>query len=243
MGARALVRYLDIAEELVAGFEPGAASARPLPSESELCARFEASRTTVRAALKHLAGQGLITSRQGKGTFYRPPHITRGLGSLVDFHTEAEMAGRMPETRLISVRRLGAGDTPPAAFDARTIKGGIIELVRLRFLDGEPAVFQHSWLGAAMLGTFDPCEFEDRSLYRFLEAKRGIVVATIEEVLEPCSAEEEVALQLGIPPGTAVFRSHRIAREASGRVVEVSRNIIRGDLYRFSIQHRIGGEP
>lgn len=238
-----MVRYLDIAGELAAGFEPGAASARPLPSESELCARFEASRTTVRAALRHLADQGLITSRQGKGSFYRPPHITKSLGSIVDFHTEAEMAGRVPETRLVSVRHLAAGDAPADAFDAGTLAGGIVELARLRLLDGEPAVLQHSWLGARTLGAFEPGDLEDRSLYRFLETRRGIVVATIEETLEPFAADDRATAALGVEPGTALFRSHRVARDTGGGVVEVSENLIRGDLYRFTIQRRIGGEP
>lgn len=231
-----MVRYLDIAQKLAAGFEPGAASARALPTEHELCQRYGASRTTVRAALRHLAEQGLITSQQGKGSFFRPPHITKNLGSIVDFHTEAAMAGRIPETRLVAIRRLEAGEVPPGPFDAATLRGGIVELVRLRLLDGEPAVLQQSWLGAATLGEVEPGDLEDRSLYRFLEARRGLAVATIEETLEPCCIEPEPAALLGIEPGTAVFRSHRVARDAAGTVIEASRNLIRGDLYRFTIR-------
>lgn len=42
-----------------------------LPSENELCAVFNASRTSVRAALQNLQGKGVITTVQGVGSFVR----------------------------------------------------------------------------------------------------------------------------------------------------------------------------
>ncbi|NED80047.1 winged helix-turn-helix transcriptional regulator, partial [Streptomyces sp. SID11233] len=44
-------------------YTPGAR----LPSESELSSRFDASRNTIRAGLKLLASEGLISSSQGLG--------------------------------------------------------------------------------------------------------------------------------------------------------------------------------
>ncbi|MCR4688254.1 MAG: GntR family transcriptional regulator [Saccharofermentans sp.] len=40
-----------------------------LPTESELCARFNVSRDTIRTALKHLEQKGLIVKRRGSGSF------------------------------------------------------------------------------------------------------------------------------------------------------------------------------
>lgn len=44
----------------------------PFPFESELCVRYNASRTVVREAAKVLSGKGLISSRQRSGAFVRP---------------------------------------------------------------------------------------------------------------------------------------------------------------------------
>ena len=51
-----------------------------LPSENQICRSFQVSRPTVREALTRLHADGLVTTRQGSGTFVqrRPPdHLAR----------------------------------------------------------------------------------------------------------------------------------------------------------------------
>lgn len=62
--------YQQIAEELRQQIESGAlARGSRLPTELELRARYNASRNTIRDAVKRLTGQGLIETRPGQGTF------------------------------------------------------------------------------------------------------------------------------------------------------------------------------
>ena len=235
-----MIRYQEIAHSLELGLAAGGDDSRAIPSEHELCERYGASRTTIRAALKQLQDQGLIERRQGKGTFYRPRHITKHLGSIVDFHSEARMAGRVPKTRVLALATREATPAEFTLFGADIARDGIVDLLRLRSLDDEPAVLQRSRLGAGVLGPVKPDELMDASLYRYLAECRGIHVATVEETLEPLAAEAEDAGHLGIPSGTAIFRSQRIARDAVGGVIELSDNLIRGDIYRFTIRRQVG---
>ena len=235
-----MVRYQEIAHSLELGLAAGGDAARAIPSEHELCERYGASRTTIRAALKQLQDQGLIERRQGKGTFYRPRHITKHLGSIVDFHSEARMAGRVPKTQVLALTSRGATPAEFALFGGDIAKDGIVELLRLRSLDDQPAVLQRSRLGAAVLGEAKADALMNASLYRYLAECRGIHVATVEETLEPLGAGVEDAGHLGIPAGTAIFRSRRVARDGIGAVVEVSDNLIRGDIYRFTIRRQVG---
>ena len=235
-----MVRYQEIAYSLELGLAAAGGDSRAIPSEHELCERYGASRTTIRAALKQLQDLGLIERRQGKGTFYRPRHIAKNLGSIVDFHTEARMAGRIPTTRVVSLLARQAMPDEFALFGKATAAGGIVDLTRLRSLDDEPAVLQRSRLGQAVLGGTQADELVNASLYRYLAECRGIHVATVEETLEPVAAGAEEAFHLGIVAGTAVFRSQRVARDIAGAVIEVSDNLIRGDIYRFSIHRQIG---
>lgn len=62
----------QIGEAIVGGhFQPG----QLLPRESELMAEFQASRTSLREALKVLAAKGLIETRQRIGTRVRSPDL------------------------------------------------------------------------------------------------------------------------------------------------------------------------
>ncbi len=234
-----MVRYQDIAHSLELGLAAAGGDFRAIPSEHELCERYGASRTTIRAALKQLQDLGLVERRQGKGTFYRPRHIAKNLGSIVDFHTEARMAGRVPTTRVVSLSVRSAAPDEFALFGEVTAMGGVVDLTRLRSLDDEPAVLQRSRLGQAVLGDATAGQLVNASLYRYLAECRGIHVATVEETLEPVAAGAEEAAHLRIAAGTAVFRSQRVARDIAGAVIEVSDNLVRGDIYRFSIYRQV----
>lgn len=62
--------YRQIADRIAAGIEDGTYPPnRRVPSESELCERFDVSRRTVRAAYAILAERGLVVTSKGKGTY------------------------------------------------------------------------------------------------------------------------------------------------------------------------------
>lgn len=83
----------DIGNEVYA---PGAA----LPGETAMAARYQTSRPTVRRAIFELAGEGLLSAAQGRGTFVRPrpdrrPILIGGTQhpDLFDDEYDAERAG------------------------------------------------------------------------------------------------------------------------------------------------------
>ena len=62
-------RYLRISEELLSDIGAGKFPVGSmLPTELELCERFEVSRFTVREALRRLQEMGLLHRRRGSGT-------------------------------------------------------------------------------------------------------------------------------------------------------------------------------
>ena len=73
-------KYRSIADTLRRETENGIYSdSRLLPTEQQLCERFETSRQTVRRALLVLEEEGLITRRQGSGSHLREPEKPRAL--------------------------------------------------------------------------------------------------------------------------------------------------------------------
>jgi GntR family transcriptional regulator len=62
--------YRNIADDLRAKIQGGELPANAkLPTESELSTQYEASRNTVREAIRRLTDEGLLESRPGQGTF------------------------------------------------------------------------------------------------------------------------------------------------------------------------------
>lgn len=61
--------YLRIADMLRSDYAAGAR----LPSAPKLAAELGVAKETVRAAIEVLRKEGIVTSWQGKGTFYRVP--------------------------------------------------------------------------------------------------------------------------------------------------------------------------
>ena len=69
-----------LTEEIVRGsFPPGTA----LPTEPELAARFDVSRTVIREAVRILASKGLVVAKQGSGVWVQPPDTWDHLDPLI----------------------------------------------------------------------------------------------------------------------------------------------------------------
>lgn len=68
-GSRGSPRYRELAERLQAEIETGVFPVGSrMPTELELCQRFNVSRFTIREALRRLIDQGMVLRRQGSGT-------------------------------------------------------------------------------------------------------------------------------------------------------------------------------
>ena len=105
----------DSSGRIVAALRPwiaAAAPGAPLPSTRSLVARYQASPVTVQRALRTLAGQGLVETRPGVGTFVRgAPAVT-----LADYGWQTA-ALRVPQARV-----------QPVAATLRTVPNDVIAL-------------------------------------------------------------------------------------------------------------------
>lgn len=107
-------RWREIAEELRAKIEAGelGADGRPLPSELELRDAYDASRNTIRDAVKWLVTRGMVYTRPGHGTFVVKkidPFVTR-LSTNFGAGPKAEEAAYLSE--ITARKRNPEVDTP-----------------------------------------------------------------------------------------------------------------------------------
>ncbi|UWR13416.1 GntR family transcriptional regulator [Sulfitobacter mediterraneus] len=225
--------YLDVAGKIRSEFSDGRFSPGALlPSENELVDAFDVSRTTIRKALRSLEDEGFLERRQGQGTFLCFGKYTRRVSSKLDFVSHGQRSGGRPTTKLLSRELRPKSIAEASLFDAPP-NVQVFEIKRLRLLKGEVCVLQTSVLPITELDEYPPSDFENRSLYKILEQDFQIFVGPVKETLTCCNAPQDIAEVIGLEVGDAVFVSHRIVRNRTGQVVEISRNYIRSDRYCF----------
>jgi GntR family transcriptional regulator len=83
----------------------------------------------------------------------------------------------------------------------------------------------------------------DGSLYELMRGRFDEVPVRALERLEPALARADEAEALGIGPGAPVMLVERTAYSASGRPVERSHDVFRGDRMRIVWESEILGNP
>ncbi len=217
------------------GFAPGAL----LPAETALGQEYGVSQGTVRKALDDLAARNLVVRRQGKGTFVAAHTPERALFHF--FHIAADDGSRQLPTksRVVSVRRRRATQEEADALDLPRGER-ILEIVRVREMQGAPAI--HEWIAvpAALFPDLDKRSLEDvpNELYQHYEERYGVTVHRAVERLRAVAASAEDAARLGISAGSPLLEIERVAQAPDGRAVErrVSRCRTEGRHYLSTIE-------
>lgn len=198
-----------------------------LPSERDLCAIMGASRVTVRKAIEILIEEGLLSRRQGSGTFVSPRIQAPG-SFLTSFSEDAEARGDAANTRWLSktidaatAEELHSLELDPGAT--------VVRLNRVRMAGGEALAIENAVVPAVMLPDIEAI---GSSLYQALTAL-GNRPATGQQKIRAALAGAAEAELLSIPEGSEILRIERLTRRADGRPVELTRSAYRGERYEF----------
>ena len=232
-------RYLQLSRHLDDAIQDGRLPPdAPLPPERELAEMAQVSRVTVRKAIGQLAASGVIEQRQGSGSFVRAPaqgpRLQQSLSSLTSF-TEYMQHRGMTSSSVV----LNAGLFLPTPHE--TVALGLTgeqkaaRIKRLRSADGTPLAIETSSLPEDILPNPGAVE---TSLYEVLRASGGVPVRAIQRLNAANASADEAAL-LDLPEGTAVLQIERTGYLESGRPIEFTRGLYRGDVYDFVAELRL----
>jgi len=207
-----------------------------IPSEAELCAASDVSRTVVRQALNELVQEGVLYRRKGKGTFVAEPKIRESLVQhLTGFYEDTVAAGLQPSTKVLEQKVIPA---PPKIAEALGLKEGdpVIMIDRLRFVDGEPIVLVVSYLPYRVCPEFVNEDVSTQSLYAILERKYGLELVFGRRTLEAVAATKEEAELLEIDEGDPIVLLRSISYLKDGGPIEYFKARHRGDRSRFEVE-------
>jgi GntR family transcriptional regulator len=227
---QALVRdqILTMLDELTVG--------DALPSERRLATDLAVSRPTLRAVIDELVREGLLLRRHGSGTYVAEPKIALPL-TMTSFSEDMSRRGMRPSSRVVAFELTSAG----AKLGQRLHLSPVEEvwvITRLRLADDETMAIE--WLHAPrrLLPDLRREDLAQRSFYELLRERRGIVIASGVQTIEPTVISQEEADLLGVPVHSPAFLFERTTEGAGGEVVEFVRSVYRGDRYRLVTELR-----
>ena len=193
--------YQDLKEKIEAEIY---ATGSLLPSESALQDMYQASRDTVRKALRLLKDDGLIQSQKGKGsTVINRQEYVFPVSGVVSY---AELAAQFHlQTRTVVLTNHFA-TLPAKSFkdvDPTVEVKQMRLLKRVRYLENEPDIIDIDYLDPKVVPPIPESVAKD-SLYAYLEGPVGLTIAYATKEITVEAATEEDQRYLKIPPSAVV---------------------------------------
>jgi GntR family transcriptional regulator len=208
-----------------------------LPSENEMCAVFGLSRATVRQAMDALETDGRVVREKGRGTFI----ASAGSRSWLLQSSESFFSGevdRMGHTVSSEVTRAGFERLPTAASDALGTlpnSDGVV-LERLRYVDGELALFVINYLPARFSTSVLEVDLGSDSLYERLAEHHGVSVFGGHRSLEAVQANQKLADLLHVPLGTPLVYVESTSWDRDLEPFDHYQAWLRSDLIKIEVQ-------
>ena len=215
------------------------ADGESIPTEVELCEHFGVSRPTVRQAINELVNEGMLVRSKGKGTFVVKQKLQRDfLLTFETFDQEIIARGRTPETRVLSVTQVYAGEQVARGLSLSP-GTSVYALRRLRLTNGTPLSYVTSYLPADLVPRFDEEPQELLALHKRLEEHYGYRLSRATRTIEAIGASADVAEHLDTEAGRPIQYIETTVYLETGRCIEHSNAFYRGDQSKFSIElHR-----
>ena len=212
-----------------------------LPSEQELCAVVGVSRTVVRQAMTQLERDGLVLKQSGKRSSIALPKYEGDLmQNLRGFYEDAVAKGQKPLTEVLSLKVVPA--TPEIAAALALTQGArVVELNRLRFLDGDPEVLVVTYLPESRCPDLLREDLANESLYRLLDRKYGLRIAQGFRTIEAVALNSAEAKLLGLRTGSPALLLKSLGLLDDGTPLEYFIAKHRGDRAKFEV--RLARDP
>lgn len=210
-----------------------------LPAERDLAQMTGLSRVTIRKAVQSLVASGQLVQRRGSGTYVaeRVDLVKPALSVLTSFTEDMRRRGKIVESVWIN-----RGLFSPAPEEVMALGLGledrVARLERVRRCDGLPLAIERAALSSIILP--DPGSVT-MSLYALLQERGFRPVRAVQRISAANLGVHDAEL-LGVSPGAASLKIERISYLASGRVVEFTRSVYRGDAYDLAVELKIAND-
>lgn len=226
--------YKQIADELRARIAGGQlAPGDNVPTEAELALRWNTSRGPIRNALAALRLEGLIETTRGRPARVRARKAHQAVDVSIPFTRWAHEIGATPGalTHEVSLRR---ADAEKASLLGIEEGDTVVEVLRLRLLDGRPTMLERLTFVEAVGRLLLDVNLDSISITEHLEA-HGFGSADVDHEIDAIAADETDSHLLGVPIGSPILRLSRVSRDDKGAIFEASDDRYLSNIVRFTV--------
>lgn len=203
-----------------------------LPGERGLAEEIKVSRSTLRLALTQLAENGRLVASAQRGWFVPQLMLGEPPSQLVSFTELAAQRGLRATSTVLEQGVRPAGFEEAADLQVAAA-APLLEIIRLRGMDGVPITVERAVLPLRRVGWLAEADLTDQSLYELLEQHDLRVHRSTYTVQAKNAAEWEAGL-LDLPAGAAVLVARDVTYTVERTPIIITVNHYRGDAYRFT---------
>lgn len=225
-------RYLQIADVLIDKINSGElAVGSILPTEGNLQTEFDVSRVTIRKAMQVLVDKDLLFRQRGSGTYVKAPRAKHNALQLSGFVEEVSAQGKTPSSKIITFELL---ECEQDVADKLGIEVGeeVYSIRRLRMIDDEPEVLEHTYLPVALFPDLS-IEAMRNSKYDYIENTKGLKIHLARQSVKPQILDKDTASELNIDIYQPVIRVDSVGELVNGDIFEYTIHYFKVEQYSF----------
>ncbi|TVY05228.1 GntR family transcriptional regulator [Mycolicibacterium porcinum] len=233
-------RYLQVArtlrKEIVDGVYPVGSQ---LPTEHELCERFEVSRYTVREALRRLRDDNLVTSRPRAGTTVAPRAATNtyaqdvvSINDLLAFATGAQFT--IESNAMVTIdKELAECTGLPLGEQWLAVRG-------YRQSDDDPAPVCRTeyYINRSFAAVGRLLQRHSGPIFPLIEDLFGVSIVEVHQEISAIVTSPDLAAGLKVSAGSAALQMQRTYTTSDGEIAQVTVNTHPSDRFRHSMTMR-----
>lgn len=207
-----------------------------LPSEREWCEELNVSRSSIRRAIEHLEGEGVIYAVPQQGIFVSEQKIKIDLTHFTSFSSQMKNKNIQYLTEVISVEEVEADADISKMLNIKT-NSKLMKLVRKRSIDSRAFSLQVVFLSDDRFPGIAEYDFEKRSLYEILNNEYDTSVCEGKESISLVKPTQEQSKLLNVGIKDSLISSEGLNYDSNQNPVEyVLQYIVTGivDYYAVS---------
>ncbi|UTR07645.1 trehalose operon repressor [Alkalihalobacillus sp. LMS6] len=226
-------KFQSIYQHLIKDMQNGKYQAGDtLPSEHELTEFFQASRETIRKALKQLSEHGYIQKIQGKGSVVLDlQRLDFPVSGVTSFQELNQQLGMKAETEVVTFKECRA--TPKQAKQFQLPDDSIVlEIARVRLIDGERIILDKDWFPKMLVPGLTE-DISSGSIYEYIEKTLGLTISFAKkEIVVEVATDEELQL-LDVEPGSQIVVVRSLTYLEDATLLQITESRHRPDRFRF----------